>query len=125
MVLFIIEPDPVLLGQYSTALSDQAGWKIFTFRTAHLAAKALEKVIPDVVLLELALPVHNGLEFLYELRSYSDTAATRVVVNSFIQEADIPFGFVNRGDFGIVGYLHKPFAGLDDVKKAVLTASDN
>jgi DNA-binding response OmpR family regulator len=122
MVVFVVEPDAVLLDQYAAKLSENVGWQIITFRTASLAVKALEKAIPDVILLELALPGHNGLELLYELRSYADTDKTRVVINSFVQEPDVPFGFVNRGDLGIVEYLHKPFAGLDEVCSAVIDA---
>ena len=93
--------------------------EIINFRTAHLAVRALEKIIPDVVILELALPGHNGFELLYELRSYQDTRNVKVIINSFLEEKKVPWGYVERDDFGIVEYLHKPFASLDDVKKAV------
>lgn len=116
--VFIVEPDKVLLDSYADALSSDL-LQIVTFRTANLAVRALEKVIPDIVLLELALPVHNGFEFLYELRSYADTRNVKVVVNSFVQEKDIPWGFVNREELGIVEYLHKPFASLSDVLRAL------
>lgn len=116
--IFVVEPDKMLQQTYVDALAKKDR-QIVAFGTANLAAKALEKVIPDVILLELALPVHNGFEFLYELRSYADTRDIRVVINSFIQEDEVPWGYVNREDLGIVDYLHKPFASLDNIKRAV------
>jgi DNA-binding response OmpR family regulator len=116
--IFIVEPDLVLQKSYVGALST-SGRQIITFRTANLAVRALEKVIPDIVILEIALPAHNGFEFIYELRSYADTRNVKVIVNSFVQDSVIPWGYVNREDLGIVQYLHKPFASLTDIVKAV------
>ena len=116
--IFVVVPDKMLQRSYVDALS-APDRQIVTFRTANLAVRALEKVIPDVVVLELALPAHNGFEFLYELCSYADTRDVKIIVNSFIQEPAIPWGYVNGEDFGIVQYLHKPFASLNDIKRAV------
>ena len=116
--IFVVEPDKMLQQTYVNALS-KASRQIITFRTANLAVRALEKVIPDVVLLELALPGHNGFELLYELRSYADTRKVKVIVNSFLEEKSLPWGYVSREDLGIVDYLYKPFASLGDVQKAI------
>ena len=116
--IFVIEPDKLLQQSYVDALT-RADRQIISFRTANLAVRALEKTIPDIILLELALPTHNGFELLYELRSYADTRNVKVVINSFIQEDKLPWGYVNREDLGIVDYLHKSFASLDDVRRAI------
>lgn len=122
--IYVVEPDKMLQQTYVDALSAKDR-HIVTFRTANLAVRALEKIMPDVVMLEIALPAHNGFEFLYELRSYADTRNVCVVVNSFIQEESIPWGFVNRVDLGIVDYLYKPFASPSDVQRAIATALES
>ena len=106
--IFIIEPDKLLAKNYAHELRREDR-QIILFSTATIAIKALEKIIPDLVIMELALPGHNGFEFLYEMISYSDSQKVKVVINSFVQEADIPFGFINRGDLNIVEYLPKLF----------------
>lgn len=106
--IFIIEPDKLLAKNYAHELRADDR-QIILFSTASVAIKALEKIIPDLVIMELALPGHNGFEFLYEMISYSDSQNVKVVINSFIQEADIPFGFINRGEMGVVEYLPKLF----------------
>jgi DNA-binding response OmpR family regulator len=120
MVVFIVEPDKFLAESYAQCLRVYKDMHVKVFHTARMALRCLEKVIPDVILLEIALPVHNGFEFLYELRSYSDTRNVRIVVNSFIQPESIEWGFVNRGDLGISHHLHKTTATLQDIQKAVL-----
>ena len=116
--IFIIEPDKLLARNYAHTLQREDR-QIVLFSTASVAVKALEKIIPDLVIMELALPGHNGFEFLYEMLSYSDSQKCRVVINSFIQEVDIPFGFINRGEMGIVDYLPKQFTSLVRLSEVV------
>jgi DNA-binding NtrC family response regulator len=106
--IFIIEPDKIVAKNYAHALqrNDVA---VIMFATASVAIRALEKIIPDMVVMEIALPGHNGFEFLYEMISYSDSQNVKVVINSFVQESDIPWGFINREELGIVEYLPKQF----------------
>jgi DNA-binding response OmpR family regulator len=106
MHFFLIDADAITGAQYTAAL--QRRGTVDCFQTASAAIRALNTVIPDVVVMELALPEHNGLEFLYELRSYSDTRRTSVIVLSMIRESAIPYGYVTPADLGIVRHLYKP-----------------
>ena len=116
--IFVIEPDQILCKAYSGAL-EAKDRQIFVFRTANLAVRALEKVIPDIVVIEIALPVHNGFEFLYEMLSYSDTRSTKVVINSLIRPDDILWGFINRGELNIIEHLYKPFSNISELVRVV------
>lgn len=116
--IFVVEPDAVLAEAYTAAIESN-GFTVYKFRTASSAVKALEKIVPDLVILELAMPGHNGFELLYELLSYSDTRTIKVVVNSFVQSVSIPWGFINRGDMNIVEHLYKPLAQIDGLTRAV------
>lgn len=117
--IFLIEPDAVLRRAYKDALDE---FTVYEFSTANMSVRALEKIIPEAIILEPALPGHNGFEFLYEMLSYSDTRKIKVMINSFIQEKDIPFGFINRGDFNIYCYLNKASATKNDLLQAIREA---
>jgi CheY-like chemotaxis protein len=119
--IFIVEPDPVLLRNYVDVLGSDDR-QIVTFRTAQLAVKALNKLIPNVIVLELALPSHNGFELLYELRSYADTRRTKVIVNSLLTESEIDFGYVSKQSLGISAYLHKQSSSLEELQQVVSEA---
>ncbi|MCA9347363.1 response regulator [Candidatus Saccharibacteria bacterium] len=116
--IFIIEPDKILASKYSEILGGK-NRQLVSFSTAQLVVKALEKCIPDLVVMELALPGNNGFEFLYEIQSYSDSQNVKVVINSFVQEKTIPWGLINRGDLGIIAYFEKSFDSINDLKRAV------
>lgn len=116
--LFIIEPDKLLAKNMAHALR-QEDRQIVLFSTASVAIKALERIIPDLVVMEIALPMHNGFEFIYEMLSYSDSQNVKIVINSFVQEDSIPWGFINRGEMGIVEYLPKQFTRLTRLAEVV------
>ncbi len=116
-VIYLLEPDKVLAASYESLLSELG--EVRVFHTAEKAIKAFEQVVPDVVVLELALPAHGGFEFLYEMISYSDTKGVKVVINSCVQPEALPWGVVNGGDLHIVHHLYKASSGLDDLLRAV------
>jgi two-component system, OmpR family, alkaline phosphatase synthesis response regulator PhoP len=118
-MIYIIEPDRILGAQYKQALASAGYGKIELFSTASAGIKALETAIPDLVILELALPGHNGFEFLYELISYSDTADVKVIINSTLTDTEVPWGYVRAQDVCIIGHLHKPSSSLDELLRIV------
>lgn len=116
--IFVIEPDLLLGKAYLSGLQTKDRM-VMHFRTASLAVRAMEKIVPDLVVLEIALPGHNGFEFLYEMLSYSDTKNTKVVINSLVQTTDLPWGFINRGDMNIVEHLYKPLSSVNALARTV------
>jgi len=82
-LVLIIEPDSALAQIYAQALQD-GGYRIAKAATAQQAIHAADMQVPDLVLLELQLPAHNGIEFLYEFRSYPEWQHIPVVINSYI-----------------------------------------
>lgn len=104
--VFVVEPDRTLARSYKQLL-ENGEVQVHAFTTAQQAIKALDVAMPNVVVLEVALPTHNGLEFLYELRSYSDTSDVKIVVNSLLDEARLGIGYVTNAQLGIVEYVSK------------------
>jgi len=68
--------------------------------------------------LELQLASHNGIEFLYELRSYNDWQSIPVIIHSLVPAT----AFTNIApELGVVSYLYKPTTTL---KKLCTSVSD-
>ena len=118
--VFVLEPDAILAKQYVAALD---AYDVRVFNTASSAIKAFEQTVPDVVVLELALPGHGGFEFLYEMISYLDTAHVKVVINSSVQPDAVPWGIINRDDLQIVEHLYKPKTSVEDLLQVIKEAS--
>jgi len=69
--ILLIEPDRVLADTYGQALT-VAGHHVVAAATAQAAIQAADAMEPSLVILELQLVEHSGIEFLYEFRSYLD-----------------------------------------------------
>jgi DNA-binding response OmpR family regulator len=122
-MIFIIEPDLVLAEHYASALLEVDD-KVTMFRTASLAVKALNTHMPDIIVLELALPGHNGFELLYELASYADTKTIKVVVHSLLPASSVDWSYTPQTDLGIAAYLYKPDTSLQLLTDTVAEVQD-
>lgn len=90
---------------------------------AHSAQQALhlaDKNKPNVVILELNLASHNGLEFLYELRSYQDWQNIPVIIYSHLTPEETGLNKNAQQRLGITDYLYKPISNLEKLTTSVL-----
>jgi CheY-like chemotaxis protein len=58
------------------------------------------------------LPQHNGLEFLYEFRSYQEWRNTPVIIQSLVPSNEFKDNFILWHKLGIRDYLYKPKSTL-------------
>jgi len=118
MNVIIVEPDKRLASNYALALTGH-GHDVRTATSAQQAIHLTDEQVPDVILLELHLKKHNGVEFLYELRSYADWQDIPVIVLSFVQ----PEKFISDESFlqqlGVKEFLYKPGVSLQQVTAAL------
>lgn len=72
--VLIVEDEQVLQDVYKLLL-DKEGYKVFTASNGYQGLQQLPKVKPDVVLLDLFMPVMDGREFLrnFNPKKYPDT----------------------------------------------------
>ena len=113
--ILLIEPDRLLGVTYAQALT-AAGHSPKLATTAQQAIHAADASMPDLIILELQLIEHSGIEFLYELRSYRDWQDTPVII-----QTQVPPGEFNASrqilqeQFGVKVYLYKPHSSLRDL----------
>lgn len=103
---------------YKTALERQ-GHTVAHAATAQSAVQFSDEHRPDVVVLELQLPSHNGVEFLYEFRSYPEWAHVPVVVHTFVPLDELAQTPVLQRELGVCELLHKPATSLATLCAAV------
>jgi CheY-like chemotaxis protein len=110
--ILLIEPNTLLARTYTKALR-HAGHEVRHTTGAQTAIIAADDRAPDMIVLELQLPVHNGIEFLQEFRSYAEWQDIPIVVNTVIPPnrlADLESAL--QRDYGIGHVLYKPRASL-------------
>jgi CheY-like chemotaxis protein len=110
--VLLIEPDAILGAMYKKTLQ-RAGYKIDLQTNAQTAIHALDRQTPKLIILEIQLGQHNGIEFLYELRSYPDWHDIPIIINSLIPDDVLGISPRIANELGIVKIMYKPKVTLD------------
>lgn len=116
--VLIIEPHSVLAQTYAKSF-ELAGLVALVASSAQEAVDVADGQLPDVVVLELQMSNHSGLEFLHEFRSYSDWRNIPVIINT-----NIPISRLNSNpealkQLGVRQVLYKPRTTLKELIREV------
>jgi DNA-binding response OmpR family regulator len=119
MQILLVEPDRLLAATYQQALLG-AGHSVITCASAQAAIMAADQSQPDLIILELQLVEHSGIEFLYEFRSYVDWQSIPVILQTQVPPAEFNGNhWLLTSELGVVSYLYKPQTSLHQLLRAV------
>jgi DNA-binding response OmpR family regulator len=117
--VLLIEPDRLLAETYMTALLAD-GHTAQPCVSAQSAVFCVDEQMPDIIIMELQLTGHSGIEFLYELRSYADWRRIPVIVLSGIPAGEFQGSWsLLRKQLGVESYHYKPLTSLKDLLVSV------
>jgi putative two-component system response regulator len=115
--IFIVDDSDTNLATAEEALEDD--YNVMTLPSADKMFTLLEKITPDLILLDIEMPVMNGFEALERLKANNSWSAIPVIFLT----GTIDAGIEDRSSkSGAVGIISKPFdrsALLDRVKSHV------
>ena len=103
MNILIVDDDVELVGLLRFALTG-AGYEVITAFDGEQALHRLRDHKPDLVILDVNLPIRNGFEVLEQLRKHSQVPVMMLTVRA--AEEDEVHGL----DLGADDYLRKPFS---------------
>jgi DNA-binding response OmpR family regulator len=112
MDILLIEPDTVMADFYRQAI-EEAGYQVRWCSAAAAAIQHADERRPDAVVLELQLAGHNGVEFLYEFRSYPEWKDVPIIILSGVPDA--AFSPILQRQLGITAYHYKPRTKLHNL----------
>ena len=121
MHVLLIEPDKLQARACAAAL-ERDGHTVAHAVSAQSAVHLADAQTPDVVVLELQLARHNGVEFLYEFRSYSEWMSIPVVVHTFVPPHELEQAVTLAAELGVIRALYKPQTSLGSLCAAVRAA---
>lgn len=117
--VLLLEPDKVLSRTYAQAL-EHIGYRAYSVQDGQDAIEALETFPADLIVLELQLAGHGGIEFLHELRSYPEWQDLPVIVNTNVAPAVLgPLLLALQRDVGVTVCLYKPHTSLRRLLQAI------
>lgn len=111
MKILLIEPDKKLAGIYQGAL-EKSGHTVSWAAHAQDAISLSDESKPNLVLLELQLAGHNGIEFLYEFRSYAEWQHVPVILLTLVTPHALTINADSMEALGVVRCLYKPATTL-------------
>lgn len=120
MKLLLIEPDRIMAYAERRAL-EVAGHSVQWRQTAQTGIDGVDHELPDAIVLEVQLGIHNGIEFLYELRSYPEWQHIPVVIYTVNH---LVFGdefALSLRKLGVTAALYKPRTSLRTLCQTVNT----
>lgn len=106
--VIVVEDEKQIRRFVRTALEDE-GCRVFEAETAAVGLAEAGTRKPDLVILDLGLPDGDGIDFIRDLRAWSDVPV--VVLSARTQETDK----IGALDAGADDYLTKPF-GVGELK---------
>ena len=117
--VLLIEPDHVLAATYQRAI-EAGGTKVVSVTGAQAGIMAADQHTPDLVVLELQLIEHSGVEFLYEFRSYPEWQDIPVVVQTIVPFNEFRDNWhLLQNELGVRAYLYKPHTSLHQLQTYV------
>lgn len=124
MRVLIVEPDKILAKAYLQQFL-LAGLDVLVARDGQMAVHSIDEQKPDVLVIELQLGAHSGIEFLHELRSYEDWADIPVIVHSSVPKSAFTVSDAAWKRLGVVRYFYKPKTTAKQLIGAVLALGES
>ncbi len=96
-------------------LMKREGYNVILARDGQEAIDAIVKHLPDLVLLDVMMPIKTGFEVCFEVRAHNDTVCqTRILMlTAKGRDTDVAKGLA----LGANAYMTKPFSTKDLVNK--------
>ena len=104
--IFLVDDDIVNLTVAKNALIDK--YDVFTIPTCEKLFHILEKITPDLILLDVMMPDMSGYDVIKALKRSESTSAIPVI---FLTGLIDPENEIRGLNLGAVDYLTKPFSG--------------
>lgn len=111
--ILIVEDEPSIVLPLKF-LMEQHGYSVLVAETGEKAVSLLDESRPDLVLLDIMIPIFDGFEVCHIIRSRSELDNTKVIfLTAMGRDVDIAKGLA----LGANDYVTKPFSNADIIEK--------
>jgi len=122
--IVVADDDPIVL-KFLEALLTDAGYSVVTAEDGEKTLNRVREGKPDLIILDLVMPYHDGFEITRTVRQSPATRHVPIIVLSMKdKESDVLRCF----ELGVDDYIRKPFNALEllaRVRKALDRRSGN
>jgi DNA-binding response OmpR family regulator len=105
----VADDDPIVLKFLQALLTDE-GYEVVTAEDGEKALHRIRETKPDLVILDLVMPYHDGFEI---TRAMRQSPATRLVPIVILSMKDKETDVLRCFELGADDYIRKPFNALE------------
>lgn len=117
--ILLVEDDAWLRDLYTAGLGRMAETTVHAAASAEDALEVLDSNSIDLLILDMFLGQFNGIEFLHELKTYSDTRKLPVIILSAVHAHDFAMSEDRWREYNVVKYLYKPTTKPEDLSATI------
>lgn len=116
--VLIIEPSKEL-GKILKSAFESKKISVDLANSAQAGVIAADKTLPDLVILEIIMSKHNGLEFIHEFKSYPDWFDVPIVIYSDLVKDQMVTKPEIIEEMNIIKHFYKPTTSLEELTSYV------
>ena len=116
--ILLVEPD-VIMGQMLVSEASKRHYSIAWNKTAEAAIHSADEKKPDFVLIELQISKHNGVEFLYEFKSYTEWMNVPVFIYTSLPSVEMAAIFKVSKQLNIKAVYHKSHCTIEQLYDSI------
>ncbi len=113
-IVLIVDDSPETLGFLTDAL-EQSGFSVLIATSGAAALKVVDKITPDIVLMDAVMPEMDGFDTCRRLKALADIAPVPVIFMTGLTETE---HIVHALESGGVDYLSKPI-NIDELRARI------
>ena len=117
MIKIVVVDDEVEICDFVKSFFKERNFEVFTAYNGEEALNLIEVENPQIVLLDIKMPVMDGIEVLKEIRKRDNPS--RVIMVTAIEDTE---KLEEAKSFGAAGYITKPLS-LEQLEHSVLSIS--
>jgi CheY-like chemotaxis protein len=116
----IVDDDPDILEIYQTKF-EQSGYIVFTATNGDEGLAIVREHHPDILLLDIQMPVKNGVEVIKEMGTNPEFKGIPIIVLSNVDDVDMfrEVGKLERTNFYLIKSLTTPQKAVDIVREVL------
>ncbi|MEP7453792.1 response regulator transcription factor [Phyllobacterium sp. SB3] len=113
-IVLIVDDSPQTLGFLTDAL-EQSGFSVLIATSGHAALNVVQRITPDIVLMDAVMPEMDGFETCTRIKSTASIAQVPVIFMTGLSETE---HIVHALESGGVDYLTKPI-NIDELRARI------
>lgn len=113
-IVLIVDDSPQTLGFLTDAL-EQSGFSVLIATSGHAALNVVERITPDLILMDAIMPEMDGFETCVRIKATSSVAQVPVIFMTGLSETE---HIVHALESGGVDYLTKPI-NIDELRARI------